>query len=158
MPKKSAGVLLYRLHEDGPEVLLVHPGGPYWEKKDSGAWSIPKGELIGDESPLEAAKREFLEETGCDAADNLVPLTPLAQPSGKLVYCWATIGDCDESAVKSNTFMMEWPPRSGKHAEFPEIDRAGWFPLAQAREKISSGQKGFIDQLEKMLAGSEKLS
>ncbi len=153
MPKKSAGLLLFRIGGGRPEVLLVHPGGPYWRKKDKGIWSIPKGEIDEGESPLEAAKREFYEETGCDWLDHPVPLTPLQQPSGKLIYAWAVKGDCDAEAVKGNNFTLEWPPKSGKQAEFPEIDRAGWFAFPAAREKILPGQRDFIDQLEKILDG-----
>ncbi len=153
MPKKSAGLLMFRFGGGSAEVLLVHPGGPYWRKKDKGIWSIPKGEIAEGESPLEAAQREFIEETGCDWLDSLVPLTPLLQPSGKLIYAWAVKGDCDAQAVKSNNFTLEWPPKSGKQAEFPEIDRAEWFTLPAAREKILPGQRDFIDQLEKILDG-----
>ena len=153
MSKKSAGLLMFRFYGGRHEVMLVHPGGPYWRKKDKGVWSIPKGEIDEGESPLEAAKREFFEETGCFLAGNPVPLTPLAQPSGKLIYAWAVKGDCDVKAVKSNNFTLEWPPKSGKRAEFPEVDRAEWLTFPAAREKILPGQRDFIDQLEKMLTG-----
>lgn len=150
MSKKSSGVLMYRFREGTLEVLLVHPGGPYWGKKDNGAWSIPKGEFE-EEDPLETVKREFFEETGFNIKGNMIPLIPIKQPSGKLVYAWAVEGNCDANAIKSNTFTMEWPPRSGKKAEFQEIDRAGWFTLSIAIEKILIGQRGFIDQLKKIL-------
>jgi predicted NUDIX family NTP pyrophosphohydrolase len=144
---KSAGILMYRFQNSGLEVFLVHPGGPFWAKKDAGAWSIPKGEVGEGEDPLNAAKREFREETGFFVEGNFIALTPLKQPSGKHVYAWAVEGDCDSSSVKSNTFSMEWPPRSGRRQEFPEIDRAGWFGIAQAAEKLLPNQRGFLDEL-----------
>jgi predicted NUDIX family NTP pyrophosphohydrolase len=147
MPKKSAGLLLYRDSAAGLEVLLVHPGGPFWAKKDDGAWSIPKGEFTGDEEPLAAAKREFEEETGVLPTGEFLPLEPLRQPGGKLVFAWAVRADFDTAHLKSNTFSMEWPPKSGKHQEFPEIDRAGWFGVEAARVKILTGQAAFLDQL-----------
>jgi len=147
MPKKSAGLLLYRVNTSGLEVLLVHPGGPFWAKKDDGCWSIPKGEFGDDEEPLAAAKREFEEELGAQAAGDFIPLEPIRQPGGKLVYAWAVRGDFDVSRLKSNTFSMEWPPRSGKLLEFPEVDRAGWFGMNAARRKILKGQTPLLDQL-----------
>jgi predicted NUDIX family NTP pyrophosphohydrolase len=150
--KESAGLLMYRLRDSTLEVFLVHPGGPYWAKKDLGAWSIPKGEAAeGEDRRLEAAKREFQEETGFLAPGNLIALTPIKQPGGKLVHAWAVKGDCDAKAIMSNTFSIEWPPRSGKHQEFPEVDRAGWFTLEAAKEKILKGQVGFLEELERML-------
>jgi len=141
MPKTSAGLLLYR-HKDGAlEVLLVHPGGPFWAHKDEGAWSIPKGEFEPGEDPLDAARREFTEETSLSAAGDFVPLKPLKQPSGKVVHAWAVKGDCDPARVRSNTFVL-------KGREYPEIDRAAWFGLAEARKKILRGQVGFLDELE----------
>lgn len=132
----------------GLEVFLVHPGGPYWTKKDEGAWSIPKGEFQEDESAFEAARREFREETGFEAiAEKYIQLEPLKQPSRKVISAWAFEGDCDPSAITSNTFCMEWPPKSGKQAEFAEVDRAGWFTIDRAKKKIVSGQIGFIEQL-----------
>jgi len=144
----SAGVLLYRLRKGALEVFLVHPGGPYWRNKDVGAWSIPKGMLEQGDDELAAAKREFQEETGTAIDGEFLELTPLRQPSGKIVHAWAVEGDIDAASVRSNTFPMEWPPRSGKMQEFPEVDRGGWFTLDLAREKISSGQRGFLDQLQ----------
>lgn len=150
MPKKrSAGILLYR----GREVFLVHPGGPFWAKKDAGAWSIPKGELAEGEDPSGAAKREFFEETGFTVDGDLVPLTPLKLSSGKLIYAWAAEGDCDASQVRSNVFSMEWPPKSGRIQEFPEVDRAAWFTFEEARVRINKGQLGFIDELERLSGG-----
>jgi predicted NUDIX family NTP pyrophosphohydrolase len=147
----SAGVLLYRLGNAEPEVFLVHPGGPYWRNKDAGAWSIPKGRIEESDDALSAAKREFLEETGSPLSGEFVALLPLRQPSGKLVHAWAVEGDIDAAEIRSNAFSMEWPPRSGKLQEFPEVDRGGWFTLAEARGKILSGQRGFIDQLQARL-------
>ncbi|MGA3084572.1 MAG: NUDIX domain-containing protein [Thermodesulfobacteriota bacterium] len=147
MTKKSAGLLMCRFRDSRLEILLVHPGGPFWTKKDEGAWSIPKGEYSDNEDPFEVAKREFKEETGCEAKGNFIPLTPLKQPSGKLITAWAFEGDCVASNIKSNTFMTEWPPHSGKQSEFPEIDRAEWFSINTAKIKILKGCVGFIEQL-----------
>ena len=150
MPRLSAGLLMYRESTAmGIEVLLVHPGGPYWAKKDLGAWSIPKGELEPAEDPLAAARREFEEETGFQISGEFRPLAPLKQKSGKTVYAWAVEGDCDPAAIKSNTFSMEWPPHSGRRQEFPEVDRAAWFPLDEAKRRILPGQVGFIESLER---------
>jgi predicted NUDIX family NTP pyrophosphohydrolase len=146
--RKSAGFLLYRLTQSGLEVFLVHPGGPFWAKKDDGSWSIPKGEFADNEDPLEAAKREFQEETSMQVAGDCHALKPARQPDGKIVYAWAIRGDVDPAMVKSNSFQMEWPPRSGKVREFPEVDRAGWFPIDSARRKILKGQRSFLDELE----------
>jgi predicted NUDIX family NTP pyrophosphohydrolase len=148
MGKKSAGLLMYRRRHGTLDVFLVHPGGPFWEKKDAGSWSIPKGEYMPGEEPFEVAKREFQEETGFRASGEFIPLTPRKQPSGKVITAWAVEGDCDASAIESNTFSMEWPPRSGREQEFPEVDRAGWFSIPVAKEKIIRGQAGFIDELE----------
>lgn len=150
--KQSAGLLLYRQRPGGLEVLLVHPGGPFWAGKDEGAWSIPKGEYGRDEDPLAAAYREFNEETGGAAAGAAIPLGPLKQPSGKIITAFALEGDCDAGAIRSNTFTLEWPPRSGRQQEFPEVDRAAWFPLDAARRKIIKGQVGFLDALQQKLA------
>ena len=151
MPKKSAGLLMYRRRHGVLEVFLVHPGGPFWQKKDVGSWSIPKGEYTTEEDPLEVAKREFQEETGFKASGEFVPLTSQKQPSGKIITAWAFEGDCDASTIKSNTFSMEWPPRSGKREEFPEVDRAGWFSIPDAKQKIIKGQSGFVDELVRVL-------
>ncbi len=147
MTKKSAGLLMYRFRNGHPEVFLVHPGGPYWAKKDLGAWSIPKGEYPEVEDAFAAAKREFYEETGFEATGEFRELAALRQPGGKIIRAWALQGDCDAQAARSNSFTMEWPPKSGRQAEFPEIDRAGWFGVDVAREKILKGQRGFIDEL-----------
>jgi len=151
MPKKSAGLLMYRRRRGVLEVFLVHPGGPFWQKKDAGSWSIPKGEYVPGEDPLEAAKREFQEETSFKASGEFIPLTPRKQPSGKIISAWAFEGEGDASAIKSNTFLMEWPPRSERQQEFPEVDRAGWFSISAAREKIIKGQSGFLDELTQIL-------
>jgi predicted NUDIX family NTP pyrophosphohydrolase len=153
MSKKSAGLLMYRRHNGELEVMLVHPGGPFWAKKDLSSWSVPKGEYTNDEEPFEVAKREFQEETGFKAEGKFIALTPIKQPGGKLITVWAFEGNCDASKIKSNTFKMEWPPRSGKQQEFPEVDRAGWFKIAVAKKKILKGQTGFIDELYKTLVG-----
>ena len=149
--KKTAGLLLYRIRDAAVEVFLVHPGGPFWVKKDEGAWSIPKGEFADDEQPLSAATREFQEETGFSMEGNFMALAPLKQRSGKLVYAWALEGDCDAGAIKSNLFSMEWPPRSGKRQEYPEVDRASWFTLESAKRKIVPGQIAFLEELQQML-------
>jgi predicted NUDIX family NTP pyrophosphohydrolase len=147
MPEQSAGILAYR-HTDGVlEVLLVHPGGPLWAKKDAGAWSVPKGLLAPGEDPLEAARREFAEETGFALDGEFLPLGSLRQPSGKVVHVWAVAADVDVARLRSNLFELEWPPRSGKRQQFPEVDRAGWFPLLTAREKILKGQREFLERL-----------
>ena len=150
MVKKSAGLLMFRRSPDGQvQVLLVHPGGPFWAKKDLGAWTIPKGEYDDSEDALEAAKREFAEETGFPVSGPFLPLGSLKQPSGKTVSVWAFESDCDPAALVSNSFEMEWPPRSGRKASFVEIDRAGWFSLGEAREKLTKGQIGFLHAFEK---------
>ena len=146
-PKQSAGVLLYRRRDDGWQVFLVHPGGPYWKRKDLGAWSIPKGEFKPGEDLLESAKREFTEETGLLIAGTFMPLVPVKQPGGKVVHAFAVEGDCDPASIKSNAFSLEWPPRSGQGREFPEIDRGEWFGLEEASLKIGKGQATLIDQL-----------
>ncbi len=152
MPKHSAGLLMYRFRDGVLEVFLAHPGGPFWARKDWGSWTIPKGQYGPDEAPLEAAQREFGEETACPSEGNLLPLTPLKQRSGKIIAAWAFEGDCDPKASRSNTFSMEWPPGSGRQREFPEVDRAGWFSLDVAKEKINYGQLGFLEELEQILA------
>ncbi len=147
MPKRSAGLLMYRRNKDRLEVFLVHPGGPFWAKKDLGAWSIPKGEYGEAEDPLTAAKREFEEETGVLAEGEVVSLGEQKQAGGKVVAVWAIEGDCDPSGMKSNTFSMEWPPRSGRMADFPEVDRWGWFSIDEAGERSLAGQRVFLDRL-----------
>jgi predicted NUDIX family NTP pyrophosphohydrolase len=146
--KKSAGLLLYRERQGSVEVFLAHPGGPFWAKKDDGAWTIPKGEFGSDEDSLDAAKREFREETGLNVNGEFQALEPVRQPSGKIVYAWAVRADADPSEVRSNTFSLEWPKGSGKIREFPEIDRADWFPIAVARQKLLKGQVAFLDRLQ----------
>ena len=147
MGKRSAGLLMFRYRDLKLEVFLVHPGGPFWAKKDEGAWSIPKGEYTDEEDPLAAARREFREEIGYEAAGDFIPLSPLKQPGGKVISAWAFEGDCRADSIKSNTFTLEWPPRSGSQAEFPEVDRAEWFSIEQAKKKILKGQVGFIEEL-----------
>jgi predicted NUDIX family NTP pyrophosphohydrolase len=151
MPKKSAGVLLYRMRNSVLEVFLVHPGGPFWVKKDAGAWSIPKGEFADDEEPLAAAMREFREETGFEIQGEPIGLTPVRQRGGKTIYAWALEGDCDPSALRSDSFSVEWPPRSGISRDFPEVDRGGWFSLDQARSKINPAQADFLTELVNIL-------
>ena len=147
MPKRSAGVLLFRRIANELEVLLAHPGGPFWKNKDDGAWSIPKGEYGENEDPLTAAKREFKEETGRTLSGDFIPLGEIRQPGGKVVTAWAVEGDFDTTNLRSNTFSMPWPPRSGKLQEFPEIDHAEWFPLEVARRKVLKGQAELLDRL-----------
>jgi predicted NUDIX family NTP pyrophosphohydrolase len=149
--KKSAGILIYRRCEHGLRVFLVHPGGPFWARKDDGAWSIPKGEFQEDETPLHAAKREFTEETGCTIDGDFLELPPVQQPSGKTIYAFAIEGDCDPAAVKSNTFTLEWPKGSGRIREYPEVDRAAWFTIPQASRKMLKGQYPILLQLLHLL-------
>ena len=148
MPKKSAGILLYRIVNKKLEVFLVHPGGPFWAKKDNGAWSIPKGEFEDDEEPLAAAKREFKEETGIEISGEFIQLTSIKQKSGKIVYAWAVEGDIDPAKIKSNDVEIEWPPRSGRQQTFPEIDKAEWFNYVEAQKKIISAQSPLIEELK----------
>jgi predicted NUDIX family NTP pyrophosphohydrolase len=148
--KNSAGLLPFRRRTGTVEVFLVHMGGPFWEHKDAGAWSLAKGEFE-QERPLDAAMREFTEETGLTPSGNFVELAPVRQPSGKIVLAWAVEWDWDATNIRSNTFSMEWPKGSGVMREFPEVDRAGWFPLPEARQKLVKGQVPFIDQLERIL-------
>jgi predicted NUDIX family NTP pyrophosphohydrolase len=143
----SAGILAYRRVMSGVEVLLVHPGGPFWSKKDARAWSIPKGLFTAAEDPLEAARREFAEETGTVIQGDFFPLGSARQPSGKTIHAWAVEKDVDVSRLVSNTFEMEWPPKSGMRREFPEVDRGEWFSLAVAGEKIVAGQRVFLERL-----------
>lgn len=147
--KKSAGLLMYRRQDDGTaQVLLAHPGGPFWHGKDEGAWTIPKGEYEEPEEPLAAAQREFTEETGCAAAPPFVPLGEVAQKSGKRITAWAFAGNCDPAQLRCNTFEMEWPPRSGRRQSYPEVDRIAWFALYEARRKIIPAQRALLDRLE----------
>lgn len=151
MPKKSAGLLLYRHNENAIEVLLVHPGGPFWRNKDEGAWTIPKGEF-DDENALEAAKREFQEETGSAPPDGqYISLTPIKQKNGKIVSAWAVAGDFDPANLNSNFFETEWPPKSGRTQKFPEVDRAEWFAPDVAKRKMLSGQGALVEELVRKL-------
>jgi predicted NUDIX family NTP pyrophosphohydrolase len=150
MLKLSAGLLLFR-RSPHLELFLVHPGGPFWARKDDGAWSLPKGEYSEDEDALQAAKREFQEETGIPIDGDFLPLGELRQPGGKLITAWALEKDVDPALAKSNPFSMEWPPKSGKTQEFPEVDRAAWFPVLQARTKLLKGQVAFINRLAQKL-------
>lgn len=157
MPKLSAGLLLYRVRSGVVEVLIAHPGGPFWARKDDGAWSIPKGEYAEDEDPWAAARREFEEEVGLAPPDGpRVDLGPIKQPSNKVVTAFAVQGDLDVADARSNTFELEWPRGSGQFQEFPEVDRVEWFPVAQARVKLLKGHRPFLDQLmaHPCLAGS----
>jgi len=149
--KKSAGILLYRLKDHLFEVMLVHPGGPFWAKKDEGAWSVPKGEFDDSEDALSAAKREMEEETGIKAEGNFIELTPVKQKNGKMVYAWALEKNIDAADIKSNSFEIEWPPKSGKKKSFPEIDRAGWFTTEEAMKKILAAQLPLINELKNKL-------
>ncbi|MFQ5843288.1 MAG: NUDIX domain-containing protein [Thermodesulfobacteriota bacterium] len=151
MKKRSAGLIMYRYKKEVLEIFLVHMGGPYWAKKDFGAWSIPKGEYRERADPLTAAKREFLEETGFHAEGDFKQLTTLGQPSGKEIIAWAFEGNCDASSIRSNTFTLEWPPGCGTQVEFPEVDRAEWFTVDLAKNKLLKGQAGFIEELCKVL-------
>ncbi len=152
MPKRSAGLLMYRRRSHEFEVFLVHPGGPFWSKKDLGVWSIPKGEYLEGEEPLDVGMREFEEETGFSPGGNFIELGELKQPGGKIVTAWAFEGDCDPANLKSNTFSMEWPPRSGRQIEVPEVDRGSWYAIEDARQRLLPGQRAFIDRLlEKVL-------
>jgi predicted NUDIX family NTP pyrophosphohydrolase len=152
MPKKSAGILLFRFVNSEPEVFLVHPGGPFWAKKDLNSWSVPKGEFDDGEDPLDAARREFEEETGITlTADDFIQLIPIRQKSGKQVFCYACKGDLDVLSIRSNTFDIEWPPESGSRKSFPEIDRGEWFAFPEAKRKIIESQAGLIDQLSVIL-------
>ena|SRR3990172_7451141 len=153
MAKQSAGLLVYRCRAGRLEVFLVHPGGPFWQNKDEGAWSIPKGEFSQDEVSLDAAKREFHEETGFKIEGHFTPLRPIKQRGGKTVHAWLVEADFDSDQVKSNTFSLEWPRGSGKIKEFPEVDRAEWFALEAAREKILDSQRPLLDEAQSLLVG-----
>jgi len=154
MAKQSAGIVLYRFTRPGYlEVLLVHPGGPFWAKKDLGCWSIPKGEFSEGEEPFDAGCREFAEETGFALrSENALALGRFRQPSGKVVHAWAVRGDADPTELRSNSFSMEWPPGSGRQQEFPEVDRAAWFPVDEATTRISSGQRAILEALQNALS------
>jgi predicted NUDIX family NTP pyrophosphohydrolase len=147
LPKQAAGILLFRRGPAGLQVLLAHPGGPLWARKDYGAWTLPKGQFTDGELPLDAARREFEEEMGAAPLGEFLSLGTLKQPSGKVIHAWAAESDFDCANVKSNLFSMEWPPKSGRSAEFPEVDRAGWFSIDEARRKILKGQAAFLDRL-----------
>ena len=145
---------MYRRQGGALEVLLVHPGGPFWSNKDLGAWTIPKGEVAEGEDEVTTARREFQEETGLEPRGTLLPLGSVKQKGGKVVHAWAFEGDADAAAIRSNTYRVEWPPRSGQWRTFPEVDRAEWFPLDEARRRINAAQAGLIDTLERALAGA----
>lgn len=151
MPKTSAGILLYRKSNNEVEVFLIHPGGPFFRNRDEGAWSIPKGEIDEGEDELSAAKREFEEETGCRPEGRFLPLSPVKQKSGKIVLSWAVEGNCDAGSLRSNTFSLEWPPKSGRVQEFPEADRAAWFAISKAKQKINPAQTPLLDELISLL-------
>jgi len=151
MPQVSAGLVMYRKSGSSLEVFLVHPGGPFWAKKDEGAWSIPKGLVEKGEDKLGAAKREFAEETSVVPSGPFIELGEIRQKSGKQVYAWAFEGNCDPPSIKSNTFSLEWPPKSGRMSEFPEIDRGKFFAIAEARRKINPQQAEFVNRLEDRL-------
>ncbi len=153
MPRISAGLLMYRFQDGKLQVLLAHPGGPLFRNKDDGAWTIPKGEIESGEDLLAAAKREFKEETGVTPTVPFVALTPIQQKGGKIVHAWAFKGDCDPSAMTSNTFTMVWPPKSGRQMEFPEMDRADFFDVAAARPKIKPAQMPLVEELEAIAGG-----
>lgn len=147
MPRTSAGLLMYRRGAGGLQVLLVHPGGPFWRSKDLGAWSIPKGEVVEGEDLLACAKREFEEELGFTPSGSFRPLSQVKQKGGKTVHAWCFEGDCDLRNIRSNTFTMEWPPKSGREVEFPEVDRAEWFDVPTARKKINPAQAALLEEL-----------
>jgi predicted NUDIX family NTP pyrophosphohydrolase len=150
MQKVSAGLLMYRMREGEMEFLLAHPGGPFWKHRDAGAWTIPKGEIQPGEEPLAAAQREFEEEIGLKPQGNFIELKPITQKGGKIVHAWAFEGECDTTCIRSNTFQMEWPPRSGKFQACPEVDRACFFSLAEAKQKINPAQFAFLEELKQL--------
>jgi predicted NUDIX family NTP pyrophosphohydrolase len=152
MPKTSAGILLYKKTDGELRFFLIHPGGPFFANKDEGAWSVPKGLIDEGEDPLDAARREFEEETGCPVDGEFLPLAPVTQMSGKTVLAWAVEGDCDAAHIRSNTFRLEWPPRSGRMQEFPEVDRAGWFDLGEATRKVNPAQVALLEELRALVA------
>jgi predicted NUDIX family NTP pyrophosphohydrolase len=148
--KQSAGILLYRIRNQGLEAFLVHPGGPFWINKNEGSWTIPKGEFLDGEPALQAAIREFREETGFELAGPFIPLSPITQKGGKQVFAWAVAGDLDADAIVSNHFEMEWPPKSGRRVSFPEVDKGSWFPLEEARSMIIESQQAFLEELRRI--------
>jgi predicted NUDIX family NTP pyrophosphohydrolase len=154
-PKRSAGLLMYRLRSGAIEVFLVHPGGPFWARKDQGAWTLPKGEYEPDEEPLAAARREFEEETGFPTEGSFLELGSVRQKSGKIVVAWAFEGDCDPSQLVSNTCEIEWPPRSGNRQEIPEVDRGEWFALKEAYERIRPEQGDLLTRLAEQVSQSK---
>ena len=154
MPKQSAGILLYKRTAVGLRVLLVHPGGPFWAARDLGAWTVPKGEIAPGEEPLAAARREFAEETGSTAAGTPIPLPSIRQAGGKQVTAWAVEGEFDVATLRSNTFEVEWPPRSGRVASFPEVDRAQWFSLEEAARRILPSQQPLLSALREATSSS----
>jgi predicted NUDIX family NTP pyrophosphohydrolase len=151
MPKKSAGIIVYRIRSGLLELFLAHSGGPFWEKKDYNAWTFPKGEFEEGEEPFDAALREFREETGQSVQGDFIELTPRRNPSGKMVYAWACEGDVDEKAVRSNLFEMEWPPGSGNVQKFPEVDRGAWFDISEAKKRVHKGLVPILEELEKKI-------
>jgi predicted NUDIX family NTP pyrophosphohydrolase len=156
MGKVSAGLLMYRVRNGELQFLLAHPGGPFWKHKEAGAWTIPKGEIRASEEPIAAAKREFAEELGFEAQGNFIELTPIKQKSGKVVHAWAFESDCDQKQIKSNTFTIPWPPGSGQSSEFPEVDRADFFKLADAKQKINPAQIALLEEVQRKWAGEVK--
>jgi predicted NUDIX family NTP pyrophosphohydrolase len=156
MPKVSAGLLMYRTRDGDFEFLLAHPGGPFWKDRDAGAWTIPKGEIQPGEEPLAAAQREFEEEVGFKPHGNFIALAPITQRGGKIVHAWAFEGDCDPSRLNSNTFKMEWPPRSGRFEDCPEVDRADFFRMAEAKIRINQAQIAFLEELKRMFGPHSK--
>ena len=157
MPKSSAGLVLYRVRDSATQVLLVHPGGPFWAGKDAGAWTIPKGEVEAEEGQLDAARREFEEELGFSADGDFIPLGTITQKAGKVVRAWALEGDCDPAGIKSNSFTIEWPPRSGKQQAFPEVDRAAFFGIEEAKRKINPAQVELLSRLQAMVEEKVRL-
>lgn len=155
MSKQSAGIVLYRFKNETPQVLLVHPGGPFWAKKDTGTWSIPKGEIEENENAFAAARREAYEETGINLAtydaSSFIELSPVKIKSGKTIFAWAVEGDFDINEMKSNSFEMEWPPKSGKQKQFPEVDKAGWFSIEEAKLKVNKGQVPMLEEVTEKL-------
>jgi predicted NUDIX family NTP pyrophosphohydrolase len=154
MPKESAGLLMYRVRDGELEFLLAHPGGPFWQNKDAGVWTLPKGELQPGEDPLAAAQREFEEELGFKPAGDFTPLNPIKQKSGKLVRAWAFEGDCEPNSIRSNTCMIEWPPHAGRELEIPEVDRVAFFNLEQAKQKINPAQVPLLEEAARLQLGA----